>query len=545
MLSRPAHPALGAANSAERAGPTPKPKHKSAATSTGGKSGVHLSSLQHTQGKPLPRNQFRVSDRLAITSLSLLAAFAVALGVTNYAPAAVGDLELANAVAMVGVGLSLFMLALTRVSWITEERLVDLALVYEVLMGLGITLTETFATFDPSGAVSGISWVCLWIALFHVIVPSTPGKTLLAALATATMGPVAILIAVVAGMDAPSLQIGVLTALPNYIAAVLALILSRTLYRLRADAHRAEEMGSYQLIECIGEGGMGEVWRATHRTLARPVAIKFVHTSVVLHGSPTNVETIRKRFQREAQATARLSSRHTIQIFDFGITDDGSLYYAMELLDGIDLETLVRTHGPISPARAVHFLLQACDSLAEAHAAGLVHRDIKPANLHVCKLGTEHDCIKVLDFGLVTAPDGKTRLTADGTITGTPAYMAPEMIRGDAPVDARSDVYALGCVAYFLLTGRLVFEGKTPLEVVYGHTEKAPPSPSSYSPYSIPQGLEAAVLGCLEKDPSRRVASAEVLAQRLRHAEVPRWSPTDASGWWSDRNVKSPPARWQ
>ncbi len=240
------------------------------------------------------------------------------------------------------------------------------------------------------------------------------------------------------------------------------------------EAIRARDLGSYRLVEPLGSGGMGEVWRAEHVMLARPAAIKLIRTS----GSAAPSREVQKRFEREARATARLSSPHTVQVFDYGTTDEGTFYYVMELLDGFDLDTLVKNFGPVPPERAIYLLRQACDSLAEAHARGLIHRDIKPANIYVCRYGIEVDFIKLLDFGLVKsagamdAADGT--LTAVGTIAGTPGYMSPEMALGKN-VGPEADIYSLGCVGYWLLTGRPVFERDTPVELLIDHARTAPP----------------------------------------------------------------------
>lgn len=482
----------------------------------------------------------RASQRLGMVSLCCVLAFVVSFPVMNYSASAVGaDLTVANWVATACVALSLLVFAVTRFSKLGARRLVDLGLVYEVFLGLGLALAEIFATYDPYSTIRGVSWICLWITVFPLIVPSTPGKTLIVAVATATAGPVALGVALLLGQPAPSVATALLMFLPNYFAVGLALVLSRSLYQLRADVNRERQLGSYQLVELLGRGGMGEVWRARHRMLARPAAIKLVSPDALAGRSGADVDTIMRRFAREAEATAHLTSIHTIQVFDFGVTGDGTLYYVMELLDGVDLETLVQEHGPVSPERVVHLLAQACESLAEAHDGGLVHRDVKPANLYVCRLGTTQDCVKILDFGLVgvtaALESGRNRLTADGQVTGTPAYMAPEVIRGDREPDERIDVYALGCVAYFLLTGKLVFEATTPLQMVYGHVEQAPELPSRRLGAALPKDLERLVMDCLAKDPDDRPSSAAELRARILACDVAPWTAADAAAWWSER----------
>jgi serine/threonine-protein kinase len=270
--------------------------------------------------------------------------------------------------------------------------------------------------------------------------------------------------------------------------------------------------------------------------LARPVAIKLIRPELLGVRSPAEAAALIGRFKREAEATAALQSPHTVGLHDFGVTPEGVFYYVMDLLEGLDLETLVRRHGPVPPERAIHLLLEACDSLAEAHAQGLIHRDVKPANIVTCRWGLKYDFVKVLDFGLVKAawnPGDDERLTSEGVITGTPAYIAPEAALGGRALDARVDLYGLGCVAYWLLTGERVFSGQTPMEVVLHHVKTEPVPPSRRAPGPIPGPLEEIVLSCLAKDPEARPPSAEHLAQRL--AECPtaeRWTSATARAWW-------------
>ena len=245
-----------------------------------------------------------------------------------------------------------------------------------------------------------------------------------------------------------------------------------------------------------------------------------------------------ERFHREAEAAARLQSPHTVGVYDFGATEDGTLYIVMELLDGMDLESLVRHEGPLPAPRVVHILRQVCESLEEAHASGLVHRDIKPANLHIGRFGLRDDFVKVLDFGLVTAATapGANRLlvTAVGSIPGTPAYMAPEMIVGDH-VDGRADLYALGCVAYFLLTGQLVFEADNALQSITKRLQETPVPPSQRTELPVPPDLDALVLACLAAQPSDRPATAGEVARRLAALSLPRWTDEEAARWWAAR----------
>lgn len=309
------------------------------------------------------------------------------------------------------------------------------------------------------------------------------------------------------------------------------------IHTLRHTAAKEKELGRYELQEKIGAGGMGEVWLARHTLLARPAAIKMIRAEMLGHGNGEEMMTVKRRFEREAQATASLRSPHTVHLYDFGITDEGIFYYVMEYLEGVDLETLVERFGPIPPERTVWLLEQASQSLAEAHKQGLIHRDIKPSNLHVSRMGLSSDFLKVLDFGLVkrvhAEVDADTKLTREGSTTGTPAYMAPEMALGNSPVDERSDIYSLGCVAYWMLTGVPVFEGQTPMEVIVNHAKTPPVPPSQRTEFRIPESLEQLVMASLEKDPDQRPQSMVELNQLLATSEVEEpWSEQRASAWW-------------
>jgi serine/threonine-protein kinase len=245
-----------------------------------------------------------------------------------------------------------------------------------------------------------------------------------------------------------------------------------------------------------------------------------------------------RRFEREARATAGLKSPHTVQLYDFGVTDDGTLYYVMELLDGMDLDTLVQRFGAVPAERAIHLMLQVCASLDDAHQNGLVHRDIKPANIVVSRVGAAWDFVKVLDFGLVKLEgarqsEASLRLTDEQSVSGTPGFMAPEVVLGN-PSDHRVDIYSLGCVAYWLVTGKLVFEGPGAVKVMSDHIHTRPEPPSSRSPLPVPAELDRLILDCLEKDPNKRPATAAELRSRLQALDVgARWTHELAEKWWS------------
>ncbi|HEY0991755.1 MAG TPA: serine/threonine-protein kinase [Kofleriaceae bacterium] len=319
-------------------------------------------------------------------------------------------------------------------------------------------------------------------------------------------------------------------------ATALAMITSRVIYGLRQSVREANELGQYTLQDKLGEGGMGEVWRAHHRLLVRAAAIKLIRPEPLLIGN-TAPEVLLRRFEREARATAALRSPHTVQLYDFGQAEDGTLYYVMEMLVGLDLDHLISRFGPVPAERAIHILRHVCSSLEEAHQNGLIHRDIKPANIFVSHVASEGDFAKVLDFGLVRVHAERRgidqlKLTAEGATSGTPAFMAPEIVL-DQPYDHRVDLYAVGCVAYWLLTGKLVFEGGSPVKVMLDHAQAPPPPPHTRTELAIPPELEQVVMDCLEKTRELRPASAAELARRLAECPTPQaWSCERAERWW-------------
>jgi serine/threonine-protein kinase len=319
----------------------------------------------------------------------------------------------------------------------------------------------------------------------------------------------------------------------------VAIFAAFVINKLFSTAYEYRRATFYDLEKQIGGGGMGEIWKATHRGLARPVAVKLIREDRIVGVKVDAARRVLQQFEREAKATASLRSPHTVEVFDAGITADGHFYYAMEYLDGLDLETLVGRFGPVPAERAIHLLLQVCDSLAEAHEHGLTHRDIKPANIYLTKGGPSRDHVKVLDFGLVLA-QALTResdeitgeITSDAQTSGTPGYMAPERALQDEG-GPRADIYSLGCVAYWLLTGQRVFDAKTNVAVIVEHVRTAPIAPSLRTELPIPPELDAIVLKCLEKEPAKRFQSARDLAAALESVPLARpWRPQDAEDWW-------------
>ncbi len=327
----------------------------------------------------------------------------------------------------------------------------------------------------------------------------------------------------------PALGIGLLASA----LAAASVYAAFAVRRLRRQVRAAQRLGQYTLVEKLGEGGMGTVYRAHHALLRRPTAIKLLHAAARIEGGSTALA----RFEREVQLMSALTHPNTVVVYDYGRTPEGTFYYAMEHIEGITLEDLVEADGPQAPERVVHVLTQICAALGEAHSIALVHRDIKPANVMLCDRGGIPDFVKVLDFGLVKqlSNEVSTKLSQSATLLGTPHYMAPEAILGRGPVDSRVDIYAIGAVAYFLLTGTLVFTGNTVVEICAKHLTIPPEPPSQRLGRALPASLEALVLRCLEKDPQKRVPTVEVLAVELAALGLASWDAARARGWWRER----------
>ncbi len=447
-------------------------------------------------------------------------------------------------VGVVAVSAALWRVA--RSASVSSARLLVLGLAYEVVVCFVIALRTYWEHYRVMGAMPNLTWVPAVVILFPLILPAPPRVMLAASIAAGAMQPLALLLLDAWG-QVPARAGDVINASINSAIAVgFAWLGARVVYGLGRQVAAARELGSYRLTEQLGQGGMGEVWRAEHRMLARPAAIKLIRRSR-LGGAPAaaSSDTVR-RFEREAQAIARLRSPHTVDLFDFGLADDGSFYYVMELLHGMDAHALVRRHGPVPPERAVFLLRQVCHSLSEAESCGLVHRDIKPANIFLCRYGEDCDFVKVLDFGIVkrseeeepdAGPDGA--LTRENAVQGTPAFIAPEQALGTGTLDGRADIYALGCVAYWLLTGQLVFSADSALGLVMQHATAAPAPPSTRTDRPIPPGLEALVMDCLAKDPAGRPQTARELARKLAEAVNPSaWTEERARAWWREHEPK-------
>jgi eukaryotic-like serine/threonine-protein kinase len=428
---------------------------------------------------------------------------------------------------------------------LSPGSLAAIAIIFEIVSSYGIAASEFLV---PRGldfrnaSWIGLSWVAVWMLLFTIVVPSSPRRSVLAALGASSGVPVMAAVSFAAyppPMRLNPLQFFFVFIFPYLLVVAMAYVGARVLFALGNEVRKARELGSYRLLERLGQGGMGEVWRARHRLLARPAAIKLIRPGA----SPSVIGSeAASRFEREAQAIASLRSPHTVNLFDFGIADDGTFYYVMELLEGLDAERIVNRFGPLPAARVIHVIRQVCHSLSEAESVSLVHRDIKPANIFLCRYGEDYDFVKVLDFGIVKALQepisGDTTptliaLTAEHVVRGTPAFIAPEQALGGRPVDHRADIYGTGCLAYWLLTGQLVFTGQTAMQLIMQHAQATPQPPSTRTELHIPEELDAIVLACLAKDPSDRPQTARELARRLEAVPVrSEWTAELARAWW-------------
>ncbi|HVD32870.1 MAG TPA: serine/threonine-protein kinase [Gemmatimonadales bacterium] len=450
---------------------------------------------------------------------------------------------------VIGILVGLLVAVVIRSPRLPLPTAMNIGLAFEIASSYAIAAAE-FG--DPMGlemhsGYLGLSWVAVWVVLFTVVVPTSPRRALLAALTSVSSVPVIIGLMIASGftsfrIDPAEFFFGLV--FPYLLVVGMAYVGARVVYHLGTEVKRARELGSYRLEEKLGEGGMGEVWRARHRMLSRPAAIKLIRPALAGDGRAGVSEEAIRRFEREAQVIARLRSPHTVELFDFGMATDGAFYYVMELLDGLDADSLLRRFGPVSSDRAIYLLRQVCHSLSEAQSCGLVHRDIKPANIFLCRYGEEYDFVKVLDFGIVGAvrdtPGGNLMHTRGDTVRGTPAFMAPEQALG-TDLDGRADIYATGCLAYWLLTGQFVFTAATPMGLLLQHAQTPPAPPSSRTELPIPPALDDLVLSCLAKDPAKRPQSARELSLRLAEVEgASAWTQDRARDWWVTHQPAQP-----
>jgi serine/threonine-protein kinase len=376
-------------------------------------------------------------------------------------------------------------------------------------------------------SLKAAQWI-LVSQLYGVFIPNSWRRALIV-VATLSLAPVLVTLVVMFRRPELGIETGDTIALALYmtVSGVIAAYGSHRYGSLRREAYDAKSLGAYTLRERLGAGGMGEVYLAEHRLLKRPAAIKLIRPE-----KAGDLNAI-ARFEGEVQATAALTHPNTVEIYDYGRTDDGTFYYVMEFLPGLNLQDLVDRYGPMPADRVVHLLSQVSSALREAHRAGLIHRDIKPGNIFACERGGLFDVAKLLDFGLVKSirPESDPHLTVDGSVVGSPLYAAPEAMIDDE-VDVRGDIYSLGATAYFLLTGRPVFIGSKPMKVILAHQNEPVVPPSQHVP-GIPADLEALILKCLQKKRDQRYGSIQQLEQALRECGCSgKWTSELAYEWW-------------
>jgi serine/threonine-protein kinase len=394
---------------------------------------------------------------------------------------------------------------------------------------------EEVGIFRLAGLAATLRWFLI-IVLYGTFIPNT-WKRCAAVVGSMAIIPIGLMI--VGSLLDPAVGPYILSALPDTailmgVAVAIAVFGSHKIRELQEQAHEAQRLGQYRLKEILGFGGMGAVYLAEHVMLRRPCAIKLIRADQA--GDPKTL----LRFEREVRATATLTHWNTVEIFDFGHSDDGTFYYVMEYLPGMNLEDLIDQHGPMPPERAVHFLRQVCQALREAHGIGLIHRDIKPSNIFACERGKVYDVAKLLDFGLVKSvglsSDGVS-LTQEGSFAGSPAFMSPEQAAGRPQLDARSDIYNVGAVAYFLITGKLLFERESPLQMLHAHAYE-PIAPLHEFQDEVPADLQRVIMRCLEKDADRRYQDAMSLERDLAACECAgQWTAERAEDWWRDHRV--------
>jgi serine/threonine-protein kinase len=406
-----------------------------------------------------------------------------------------------------------------------------------VATGACIGLTAIYAPPVQRPEVQAILGVIMFLILRAIVIPATGPRTFVLSALTVVPGIYAAYACHAAEPDAPYklplAQYPAQTAVFAGLGVMAATLASRTIFGLRKRASEAQKLGQYTLGKKIGEGGMGAVYRASHAMMKREVAIKLLPPDKSGKDALT-------RFEREVQLTSRLESPNTIAIYDYGRTPDGVFYYVMEYIDGYSLEDLVTQFGPLAAGRAVHLTRQICVALAEAHAIGLIHRDIKPANVALCERAGVFDVVKVLDFGLVKELGTDSSSTTDAALTGTPLYLSPEAITAPSSVDGRSDLYAVGGVLYWLLTGTHVFEGTTIVEVCSHHLHSTPEPPSKRLGSPVPADVEAVIMRCLAKDPNDRHANADALRDALDACDcAEEWSDELAAKWWSSHGSEA------
>ncbi len=418
--------------------------------------------------------------------------------------------------------LIVFGLVILQVSLMMATQMIDFATLYDA------TSVVAFKYLFEGG------W-CLLLLIYGIFIPNPMKRAAIIMLPVSLFPAIIIWGLKIVSTDVATCLESDITARPFPLpvaAAFIGIYGSHVISTTRREAFRARQLGQYRLIEQLGQGGMGEVYKAEHVLLKRPCAIKLIKTE-----SEADLKAI-KHFEREVKATAKLTHWNTIEIYDYGQTEDGTFYYVMELLPGMSLSDLVEHYGPVPPARAIHFLKQVCAALDEAHSIGFIHRDIKPANIFATQRGGIYDTVKLLDFGLVKEQQVETHDTSKpGTFSGTPLYMAPEQAASYENVDSRADIYSLGGVAYFLLTGRPPFTESNIARLIAAHANENVVPLSKISP-AIPPDLEAVILKCLNKKPTERYQDIPSLLAAFEQCECNNaWSNQQAALWWKDNLI--------
>jgi len=482
--------------------------------------------------------------RLRVFSALGMGIFAAGAVLASVVPPALGGGDEAGPVLRT-LCLALFALSLlihlfARRSGASPAAVVRVGLLYVVVASGAMAMTESLLAGGGTSEWRGVSGIGIWIVLFPLIIPCLPRQALAVSLASAAMLPLCYGVQRSFGGQPLPGALLVKWWAPVFFCAGLSFVAALSVHRLAralAEARAAaRKAGRYELVERVGEGGMGQVWRARHALLPHDVAVKIIRPAGGAAARPEEAQEIAHRFRREAEAVALLSSQSTVRLFDYGVDEEGELFAVMEYLRGYDLQRLVEEYGVLPPERVIHLLDQICLSLAEAHAVGLVHRDIKPANLMVCRLGQISDVVKVLDFGLVGAiePDAAVLTGAgqESTVAGTPGFVAPEILRGGVG-DVRGDLFALGVVGYWLLTGTTLFPRDDGSEDIARYFMDEPEPPAQRLGRALPEDLSRLILACVARDPAERPSSALALRHALQALEgAGMWREADADAWW-------------
>jgi len=483
----------------------------------------------------------RLAAAAAVISLLLLVAFAANLwhGVTTWLGVRLLILLATAAMAVVLRSRCVFALPQLRMF---EASLFGMTLA-QVLLMLATRLIEASETDDRVALVSARhiydGSIALLILTYGILIPNTWQRALGVLSVAATLPTLMVwwlryeYPAIHAALQADPMSLPLSLA---WLSVVVAVFGAHTIHAVRRAAYQARQLGQYILRDKLGQGGMGEVYTAEHQLLKRPCAVKLIRAE------QASDRAALQRFEREVQATARLTHWNTVEVFDYGHTDDGTFYYVMELLPGLSLEDLVRRYGPLSAGRAVYLLRQVCQALAEAHAKGLVHRDLKPANIFAAERGGRFDVAKLLDFGLVREQTVTSDNEPSVTVGGSPFYMCPEQITSYDSLDARSDIYSLGAVAYFLLTGRPPFVCETVREMIAAHSRTPVPPPRDVTA-TVPEDLELVVIRCLAKQPGNRYQNVTELEKALSACVcAAEWTAEQAADWWHKADPHATPA---